>query len=376
MCADKYFSMFSNQTKIPAVECPWYVKDWINKWSGMECYDTTLEQVSETNPKTFVVNEDFIIDNLEKVFRVMEQNNIKELVIHALHIYKFNRDILDKLDKLSEGKKVHFISMSYMVDTFKNVKAHSHDNVEHGISHDFNYLLAESLQSKRRPHLDFIFMVNKKNAFRRRINDALEQAGILKNSIVRNGGPEHFKQLYKLQNDLFNSIESKNPNHQFLDALRSWSILPDLKAYEQSFCEIVIESTNTQDDNTYDSNFSDLSEKTYRPIALGIPFVFLGSKKMLDKLNKDGYLVVDDDIFYSKWHSSTDIDSKISHLINFLNKIISDKEIKRKLADMAKHNFKNFWLFRKLEHRKNNYKICKDCFGEGPIDKIYDLMNS
>lgn len=368
--------MLSNQTKIPAVECPWYVKDWINKWSGLECYDTTLEQVAETKPKTFVVNEDFMIDNLEKVFQVMERNNMKELVIHAMHIYKFNHDILDKLDRLAEGKKVHFISMSYMVDTFKNVKAHSHDMVEHGISHDFNFMFAENLQSKRRPRFDFIFMVNRKNVFRNRINDALEQAGIFKNSIVRNGGPEHFKQLEKRQNDLFKLIESKNPNHQCLDALRSWAILPDLKAYEQSFCEIVIESTNTHDDTTYDSEFADLSEKTYRPIALGIPFVFLGSKKMLDKLHADGYLVVDDDSFYDTWHSSMDIDSKISHLIDFLNKIRSDKEIKAKLEGMAKHNYKNFWLSRKLEHRKKNYKICRDCFGEGPVDKIYDLMNS
>ena len=368
--------MLSNLPKIPAVECPWYVKEWIYKWSGLKCFDTTLEQVAETKPKTFVADEQFILANLEKVFEVMEHNNIKGLVIHVDHIYKFNDEMLEKLDRLSEGKEVHFISMSYTVDSFKNVQAHSHDQIEHAISHDYNYMFAESLQSKRRPYLDFIFMINTKNPFRRKLNDALVQSGVLKNSIVRNGGYERSVQLEKRYQDLMKSIESNDPSDQCLDALRSWNVLPDFKAYEQSFCEIVVESTNAQDVDFYESRFSDLSEKTYRPIALGIPFVFLGSKKMLEKLHTDGYMLVDYDNFYNKWNSSMDVDSKISYLIEFLDKIKSDKELKAKLEVMAKHNYKNFWLDRKLIHRKKNYEICKACFGEGPVQQIYNLMNT
>ena len=66
------------QEKIPVVECPWYVKDWVSKWSGIELQDMTLQAVAVLKPKTFLTNEDFIIKNMEEVFQVMEHNNIKK----------------------------------------------------------------------------------------------------------------------------------------------------------------------------------------------------------------------------------------------------------------------------------------------------------
>ena len=198
--------MRSIHKKIPAVQCPGYVKDWINAWSGISCYDVTLEQLTEIKPKTFVTNEDFVISHMEKIFQVMERNSIKEMVIHVLHIYKFNRAILEKLDKLAEGHRVHFISMSFKVDFFKNVIAHSYDSLEHSISHDFNYMLSQRLQARRKPQFDFLFMVNLKNNFRRSLNDKLEKDGIFKNSYVRNAGHEQYQQLIKKHTEILKSI--------------------------------------------------------------------------------------------------------------------------------------------------------------------------
>lgn len=365
------------QEKIPAVECPFYVKDWIYKWSGIEFQDMTLQEVAVLQPKTFLVDENFIIKNMEKVFQIMEYNNIKKVVIHALHIYKFNQDMLNRLDQLAVGKEVHFISMSHKVNNLSNVIVHSHDIVEHGISHDFNYILSKRLHEKRNPHLDFIFMVNTKNQFRIDISNALLKAGILKNSFVRNGGQNQSEQLHKKQSQLLELIGKQFPGNLCLDALRSWGgALPNLRAYEQAFCEIVIESANGGFDKTHNTNFSDLSEKTYRPISLGVPFVFLGSKTMFDKLLDDGYQLLDDGFFYSKWHSVLDSNTGICHLIDFLKKIIVDGELKEKLRTMAMHNYKNFWTSRKLHHRKHNQQICKDCFGESPFDRIYDLLQN
>lgn len=369
--------MRSIHKKIPAVQCPGYVKDWINAWSGISCYDVTLEQLTEIKPKTFVTNEDFILSDMENIFQVMERNGIKEMVIHVLHIYKFNRAILEKLDKLAEGYKVHFISMSYKFDFFKNIIAHSYDLLEHAISHDFNYMMSQRLQARRKPQFDFVFMfmVNLKNNFRRRLNDKLEKDGIFKNSYVRNDGPEQYQQLIKKHTEILKSIEAEMPGNQCINALQSWGgTLPDFLAYEKSFCDIVVESTNTSVDDRSDGTLTDLSEKTYRPIALGVPFVFLGSKKMFDKLRADGYQLVDDGEFYDRWHNETDLEKALSLLTEFLKKTITNKEIRKSMESMAEHNYKNFWFARKYQYRKSLEKIFDDCFEENPFNKIYDLL--
>jgi hypothetical protein len=361
--------------KIPLVSCPSYVKDWISKWSGLQCQDTTLEQVGKMKPKTFVVDEDLIISNTEEVFQTMENNGIREMVIHALHIYKFNGTILQRLDELAAGKKVHFVSMSYKVRNFKNIIAHSHDLTEHGLSHDFNYILSEKLKSKRSPDLDFLFMINPKNIFRRKLSSALKESGILDGSIVREGGNLKYDELVEKHQQTIDSIESQLPNNLCLDALRNWPQLPDLSAYERIFCDVVIESANTQLDKISDGELSDLSEKTYKPILLGVPFVFLGSKSMFNKLLEDGYRLVDDGSFYNKWHSDLDFDASVAHLVDFLKQIKQDETLRKKLQMMAQHNYDHFWTVRKLYHRTQNLKICRECFGETVFDRIYDLLN-
>jgi len=363
------------QKKIPCLECPSYVKDFMTKWSGFDFQDMTLEQISKTRPKTFVVDENYILENMENTFKTMEKNDIKEMVIHAFHIYKFNNHILEKLDKLSAGNKVHFISMSYKVKTFRNIKAHSYDSVEHGISHAFNYILAERLRSRRVPSHDFLLTVNTKNEFRRRLCQRLEQSGVLKNSVVSTAGRENFYEILEKHQAIFDSIEQQLPGNMCLDALRFWGSVPNFSAYEKIFCEIVVESTNTGLDTTHDSPFSDLSEKTYKPIALGIPFVFLGSAEMRNKLIDDGYRLVDDGEFYAKWHSAVDLQTAVSHLVEFLSKITVDKYLRKNLESMAAHNYKNFWVDRKLAHQSNNLKILKECFGESPYDRIYDCFD-
>jgi hypothetical protein len=219
-------------------------------------------------------------------------------------------------------------------------------------------------------------MVNSKNDYRLTISKALEQSGILENSFVNIIGKGDDQQFMEKQNDIINSIKKQLPEDMCLSALASWGVgTPNFSAYEKSFCEIVIESTNGNFDRTFRSKFSDLSEKTYRPIALGVPFVFLGAEKMFNKLIQDGYQLLDDDDFYKKWHNASTLQTGISHLIVFLKKIITDKSLKQRLESMAKHNYNNFWINRKLQHRKHNLQVCRECFGESPYDRIYDCLD-
>jgi hypothetical protein len=238
-------------------------------------------------------------------------------------------------------------------------------------------LFSQCLASRRSPVQDFILMVNTKNRFRQLLCRALEQSGVLKNSVVSTDGAENYEKLGQKQNKIFDTIEQQLPGHISLSALRAWGTgnVPNFKAYEKTFCEIVVESANTAIDSTYENAFSDLSEKTYKPIALGVPFVFLGSEEMYHKLIDDGYQLVDVDDFYRKWHTASNLQTAVSDLIVFLKKIIVDKDLRQRLESMATHNYKNFWLNRKLVHLRNKVKILKECFGESAFDTIYDLFD-
>ena len=367
--------------RIPAVECPDYVKDIISGWSGIQFQDMTLQEVAVLKPKTFLTNEDYLLSNMDKIFEVMEQNGIKEIVIHAGHIFKFTHAIFEKLNRMAEGKKVHFISMSYMLKNYSNIISHSHDVTEYNISHDVNLIFCERLKLKKSPKLDFIFIVNTNNPFRQQLSSALEQSGVLKNSIVSNSGHDEYDRLREKQKKMIDFLKGECCNGMCADALSSWVTVPNFSAYEKCFCEIVVESANGKFDDIRDGVthrggiFTDLSEKTYRPIALGVPFVFLGSEDMFNKLIRDGYQLLDYDDFYKKWHNRTNLQTSISHLIYFLEKIMVDKDLRHKLEAMAKHNYHHFWVNRKLAHRKNTLQICKDCFGESFYDRVYDYFN-
>ena len=371
--------MIIQQKPIPALGCPGHVKNVIRDWSGIECNDVTLEQLAKIGPyiKNFVVDEFYFLDNMEKIFQTMNQNGIKGMVIYGMHIFKFNNTILERLDELSVGKSVHFITMSYKVKTFRNVIAHTIDLVEHSIAHEVNHLLAERCRSRRSPEKDFILMVNTKNKFRQDLVKGLEQSGVLKNSVLSTGGAEDYKKFTQKQNKIFDWIEQQLPGHISLGALRSWGIgnVPNFQAYEKTFCDIVVESANTAIDHTHDNHFSDLSEKTYKPIALGTPFVFLGSKDMYQKLIDDGYRLVDEGDFYMKWHTAPNIEMAVSHLVIFLKKIMVDKDLRERLESMASHNYKNFWTDRKLVHQTNKEKVLNECFGTSTFNTIYDCFD-
>ena len=89
----------------------------------------------------------------------------------------------------------------------------------------------------------------------------------------------------------------------------------------------------------------------------------------------DGYQLLDDDDFYKKWYNGSNFQTMVSHLISFLEKIMTDMDLRQKLESMAKHNYHHFWVNRKLEHRRNNLQFCKDCFGESPYDRVYDCFD-
>jgi hypothetical protein len=374
--------MTLHNKKLLCLESPWWVKDWINKFSGIKTVDASLSDIVDAKPSLFVTYEEFlfvnktnntwrhslVMENTKKLFQIMEQHNLKGMIFFILHIYKLSETIMAEIDRLSVGKNISIICMSFMPYKFKNVKVYTADMVEEQISHDFNFLLSTELQKRRKPFLDFMLLTVIKDNFRKKVSDALARSDVTKNSLIIRNSSKEIVDFKKKQEVLFEDVRAHFPDGYLTNALRTWQgFLPNLNAYEKIFCEIVIESSN-------EGEYCDVSEKTYRPIAMGVPFVFLGSKQIFDKLKNDGYTFFGQD-FYDKWHLDIDLEKKIPFLIDFLKVIASDNKIQNEMEQIAKQNHQHFWTVRKTAHRKKNYITCKDCFGQTGFDKLYERLN-
>lgn len=347
---------------------PDYFINWVNDNSGITVQNRSIESFIENPPSIFLTTGSEIRHNMETVFELMDKCKIKSVVIISGHIYKFTDEKLKKINELAKDKNVTILSMGSSLNGYENIKSYQFDLIEHVISNDLNFLLSCELKNNRNPKKDFTFFVNMKDDFRKIVYDGLKDTGVFENSLIFASEKEQMKTLSDNQELIFKKINEIYTNNNMLNALKSWNALPNFKVYEEIFCEIVIESRN-------DGALADLSEKTYRPIALNIPFVFLGHGLMYQKLLKDGYTLVDNSSFYKEWHKNVPLPERMPALINFLQQIRVDQNLRKQMELMAQHNYENFWTKRKFTFFKNNYTIFTNCFGENLIQKIYKNLN-
>jgi len=111
------------------------------------------------------------------------------------------------------------------------------------------------------------------------------------------------------------------------------------KIYEETFVSIVSETI-------IDNNSVFLSEKIWKPIMLGHPFMIVGSNNMLEKLKEFGYKTFD------RWFDETydiaaNLKEKNNIILNNLKKyenmsIEELKNIRKEMHEVCLHNKKVF----------------------------------
>ncbi len=122
--------------------------------------------------------------------------------------------------------------------------------------------------------------------------------------------------------------------------------------YERTFVSLVSESTS-EDGVVY------LSEKTFKPIAMGHPFIIVGSKGSLKKLKEIGYKTFERwfDESYDRMESYSD---RIDCIMGIL-KIYKAKKpeqliiIRKKMSKVIQHNFELFNKRRKNKGNENSF---------------------
>jgi len=357
-----------SKVKISGYNNPDWVIEWINNNSGIVVTNKSLDDLIKKPPSVLLTYEKELLLNTDKIFQFINKSNIKNLVVITMHLYLFDKKLLEKINNLSAQKNVTFLSMGSILSGYKNIKCYAFDVIEHAISNDFNFLLSCELKQNRNPVKDFAFFVHMQDDFRKFIWQELKHSEVFKNSLVFQNSRKKMDNVENAQKNLYKKLSDIGASKNITEALKGWVYTPNLKIYEQIFCEIVIESQNQ-------NPLSDLSEKTYRPISLNIPFVFLGQKQMFAKLINDGYKIIDNGFFYKHWHSDLPLKQKLPYLIEFLTEIKKDVFLRKKLEQMANDNYQNFWTKRKLHYITNNYNVIKKSLGNNLVQQIYSSLN-
>jgi len=365
-------SVLTKDTKIPiyGMDLPDWLNSFLYNHGGIFIKPILLSellQICENKTiKYLVIYENFVLYNKDVLLNLLEQGRIESLIIYKNHPFTITDVLMDQLDKIAKTHDINIIVNGYYDKIYKNIKVYHIDTFEHVISHFFTLFLSQILKKNRQHTKTFLMQTVFKDNFRKTIGEFIINLSIYKDFIK--SPITDSDTLYKKTNNFLKHMEQKYGTGQYIDALMSFGNgLPNFKIYEQVFCEIVLETRNQ-------GNWH-FTEKTFRPISLGIPIVYLGHKPMYNRLLEYGYHLYDNN-FYQQWHKDIRLEEKLSYLEDFLTHINSSELAQKQMEQTAQHNYQHFWNHRKLHYYTYINDTFESIFGRNNlIHNIYKEMN-
>ena len=325
-----------------------------------------LELCKQSPVKHLIVYEQFVIEHKEILIDLLQQQRVESLTIYNNHPFWFTDSLLDRLNTVAMTTDISIIADGYYNNVYNNIKIYSIELFEHRLSHHFVLLLSNILHKKRQPTKTFSIQTVSKDNFRKTVRTYLQESALWKDFFPL--PLANSTDLYKKQADVLQHFEQQYGTGQHISALTSFGNgLPNFKMYEQIFCELILETKNS-------GNWQ-FTEKTFRPIAMGIPVVHLGHKPMYDRLLAMGYRLYDNG-FYQQWHEDVALEKKLPYLESFLTHIKNDKSAQAQMEQIAQHNYQQFWNQRKIHYYTHIQQIFDSIAGENTLThKIYKQLD-
>ena len=144
-------------------------------------------------------------------------------------------------------------------------------------------------------------------------------------------------------------------------------------------CETFFHKFNELNEEQYQRFFT---EKTFRPIAMCQPFIYVGMYKMLDKLKSYGFKTFDKwwDESYDDIENDDDRLKAIKKIISDLNKmsIIELKGMYHEMIDVIKYNYNNLLTLDRFYEFHTNYnynEMSRDEHYYGPYHNLFKKNN-
>lgn len=348
--------------------CSYRVPDWVREYvynfGGFRCRE--VESVSE-HTDVLLIYETTYLESAEHWHSQLANGSIKILIVFNNHPWLFTDQVLSRIDGLEFSDRLRIFCYGRWINRKKHLRVVSRhvESAEHLLSHHTMFQLARKLVEQRRPHKDFLWYCVPKDDYRRSFVEAFRGDPLLSNSIVSFGNTSG-----KLQVEASERIEQlkKIYRDDRYNALRSYGNgLPNMKAYEQIACEIVLETVNH---GSYH-----LTEKFFRPVSFCIPIIFLGHAEMYNDIIQYGYRFYDYGDFYKSFHATKDSQSKIAHLRKFMIFVKQHRPVE--MQEIADHNYQIFWNQRKNDYYDAWRKYWKELVGRNSlIDNLYDRLDT
>lgn len=363
-----------NTQQIYSIDLPEFAINSIQEHSGVNSqiitHDTLTSMCEQNSVPYLIVYETYVQNHFQTLTMLLEQHRVQHLLIFNHHPFVLDVGVLDKLDFLAQTQDIGIMVNGYYSKEYRHLSVYNFDLWEHSISHYFNLLLSNILEKRRNPSHLFMIQAVFKDTFRKTVGDFLKNSSVYSYFLplqhIEN--IEGSRQLYQTSELFLNRLAENHGEGQYLNGLRSFGNgLPNFQAYEQIFCELVLETRN--------SGAWHFTEKTFRPISLGIPIIHLGDEKIHNSLLKYGYRLYDHK-FYTVWHSNVDQQQKLLCLEQFLQHIKDNSTAQAEMAEIAQHNYQHFWNHRKNHYYKHLQHIFENVFGEQNLThKVYKQMN-
>ncbi len=345
------------------------IPDWLEQQvfesGGYRC--VPIVSFSKTVDTLLIYEDEYLMDQ-DHWHNLVKTKVIGVLVVYSGHAWKFSKDTLDRLDSFECADRVRIFANGHWKDReqYKNIVSVHYNVQEHATSHHVIFQLYRMLKKRRNPSKDFVWFTVPKDDYRKKFVQELGKSEIFTNSMT--SFEMSNESLHNKVNAVVDKLKTTYGASSWSNAVDSFGNgLPNLRAYENCFCEIVLETKN--------SGSYHITEKFYRPTAFSVPVILLGGKEMHRQLRQDGFRFYDHNNFYEKFHGADDIDIKVTLLKDFLIHVKEHRP--QAMQDIAELNAEHFWHKRKNEYYDTVTSGWRKLVGkENILDRIYNDLDT
>jgi len=266
------------------------------------------ESILESKAPVFLSGQSVVMayqdknyDDFETWVRTFKQKLGTMTILSDTELFHPSRiDILKQIDKT--GTPCRILS-PWSFNKFRNIKEYHHDYNASFI--DLDYLIAETDNDKK-DHLAFC------------------------NTTIKKSRPERSRFIEKLQKIEGVMINLDGPIHQTSQEIDRHPTKIPLENYNNSQLEIVCETDSQTDEVFYPT------EKIYKPISAGHPFMVLAPRHFLRSLRARGFKTFNK-IFDESYDELADPNDRMDKICEIITQM-KNKDIKRSCRAITRHN--------------------------------------
>jgi nucleoside-diphosphate-sugar epimerase len=306
-----------------------------------------------------IYDPNFFVRNIDIGFDCISENYKKDIIDERCHIVlqltmegysgcenNYDLEIIEKWIKNSgfNPKCVHYISGNLIIDKVAKEK-----NLEFNcipVSTFDNWI--NYLEIKDKPIVNFepinnnfLYLTYNRNP---RHHRKVFLSRMLEKNLLQYGRIS----MNKFETDNYNELSDNNPIKRLHDLTPiiidksldiNWANDVTTNDYTYTFMSIITESLT-------DKNTLFLSEKIFKPIATGHPFMVIGNKGTLQKLHEFGFMTFDrwfDESYDMEEEMGVRVDMVINEIEKYKDKTIDElKIIRNQMRDICLHNQARF----------------------------------